>query len=75
MTAFGAFRTSNEKISNRAIITTLVCAATVMLVAIPFAQAGVLSTSVAAGISVLLISPVALVGFFSALPCQEPDER
>ena len=67
MTAFGAFRKSNEKISNRAIIATLVCAATVMLVAIPFAQAGVLSTSVAAGISVLLISPVALVGFFSAL--------
>lgn len=66
MTALREFRLTNARMGDRAIVATLICAATVMLVLVPFAQAGTVDTAVAAGAAMLLISLVASVGFFSA---------
>jgi EAL domain-containing protein (putative c-di-GMP-specific phosphodiesterase class I) len=57
---------SAEKIHDRTIVLALVCAATFMLVLVPFAQSGRVSTSVAAAAGVLLISAVAALGFVAA---------
>ena len=53
-------------LGDRTILGVLLCAGAVMLALVPFAQTGAISTSVAAGGGVLLISTVAAVGFVSA---------
>ncbi len=66
MTLNRRYFASAEKIHDRTIVVALVCAATFMLVLVPFAQSGRVSTSVAAAAGVLLISAVAALGFVAA---------
>ncbi len=66
MTAIRRYLGTVGKLGDRTVVATLICAASVMLVIVPFAQSGRVSTSVAAGAAVLLISTVAAVGFLRA---------
>lgn len=66
MTAIRRYLGTVAELGDRTIVATLICAASVMLVIVPFAQSGRVSTTVAAGAAVLLISTVAVVGFFRA---------
>ena len=68
MTAIRRYFGTVAELGDRTIVATLICAATVMLVIVPFAQSGRVSTSVAAGAAVLLISTVAAVGFVARPP-------
>jgi EAL domain-containing protein (putative c-di-GMP-specific phosphodiesterase class I) len=66
VTAIRRYLATVAELGDRTIVATLICAASVMLVIVPFAQSGRVSTTVAAGAAVLLISAVAVVGFFRA---------
>ena len=75
MTALRRFSLPHADRGDWAIVATLLCAATVMLILVPFAQSGVVSTSVAAGAGVLLISTVAAVGFYCARKAEKRSPK